>query len=37
MSQEKLHEMAHMLSRGKPDMGEGHHALTIEENNKIIK
>ena len=37
MSQEKLHEMAHMLSRGKPDMGEGHRALTIEENNKIME
>ena len=37
MSQEKLHEMAHMISRREPDMGEGHQALTLKENNKIME
>lgn len=36
MSQEKLDEMAQMITRSKPDMGEGHRALTLEENNKIM-
>ena len=37
MSEEKLHEMAHMISRKEPDMGEGHQALTLKENNKIME
>lgn len=36
MSENKLHEMAHMISRREPDMGDGHRALTLEENNKIM-
>lgn len=36
MSAKKLHEMAHMISRKEPDMGDGHGALTLEENNKIM-
>lgn len=36
MSAKKLDEMAHMITRKEPDMGEGHRALTLEENNKIM-
>ena len=36
MSAKKLDEMAQMISRKKPDMGEGHSALTLEENNKLM-
>ena len=36
MSEKKLDEMAQMITRSKPDMGEAHRALTLEENNKIM-
>tara|TARA_Y100000591_G_C21525563_1_gene541523 strand:- start:66 stop:434 length:369 start_codon:yes stop_codon:yes gene_type:complete len=36
MSAKRLDEMAHMITRKEPDMGEGQRALTLEENNKIM-
>ena len=35
--EEKLHEMAHMISRKVPDKEEGNQALTLAENNKLME